>query len=87
MVSLYGHISGHLAIWSCCLPGQLTSHSAFQCVQIDLEKYVLETLKVCCMIFKHKCPADTKDKVLVGISGEDEAEGLDLDPLIAHWAV
>ena len=39
------------------------------------------------MMFKHKCPADTEDEALVGISSEDEAEDLDLDPSIAHWAV
>ena len=50
----------------------------------DLEKYVLETSKLCCTMFKHKCPADTEDEALVGISSGDEAEGLDLDPAIAH---
>ena len=39
------------------------------------------------MMFKCKCPADTKDEALVGISSEDEAEDLDLDPAIAHQAV
>ena len=53
----------------------------------DLEKYVLETLKLCCTMFKLKCPADTEDEALVGISSEDEAEDLDLDPAITHWAV
>ena len=53
----------------------------------DLEKYVLETSKLCCTMFKCKCPADTEDEALVGISSEDEAEDLDLDPAIAHWAV
>ena len=38
-------------------------------------------------MFKHKCPADTEDEALVGISSEDEAEDLDLDPAIACWAV
>ena len=57
------------------------------CADEDLEKYVLETSKLCCMMFKCKCPADTEDEVLVGISSEDEAEDLDLDPAIAHWAV
>ena len=51
----------------------------------DLEKYVLETSKLCCTMFKCKCPAaDTEDEALVGISSEDEAEDLDLDPVIAH---
>ena len=48
---------------------------------------MLETLKLCCMMFKHKCPADTEDKAWVGISSEDEAEDLDLDPSIACQAV
>ena len=34
LVSLYGHTSGHLARWSCCLPGQLSSCLAFQYVQM-----------------------------------------------------
>ena len=38
-------------------------------------------------MFKCKYPADTEDEALVGISSEDEAEGLDLDPAIAHQAV
>ena len=38
-------------------------------------------------MFKRKCPADTEDEALVGISSEDEAEDLDLDPAIAHQAV
>ena len=50
----------------------------------DLEKYVLETLKLCPTVFKRKCPADTEDEALVGISSEDKAEDLELDPSIAH---
>ena len=38
-------------------------------------------------MFKCKCPADTEDEALVGISSEDEAEDLDLDPAITHWVV
>ena len=57
------------------------------CTDEDLEKYVLETLKLCCTMFKRKCPADTEDEALFGISSEDEAENLDLDPAITHRAV
>ena len=57
------------------------------CADEDLEKYVLETSKLCCTMFKCKCPVDTEDEALVGISSEDEAEDLDLDPSIAHRAV
>ena len=53
------------------------------CADEDLEKYMLETSKLCCTMFKCKCPADTEDEALVGISSEDEAEDLDLDPFIA----
>ena len=38
-------------------------------------------------MFKHKCPADTEDEALVGISSGVEVEDLDLDPAIAHQAV
>ena len=57
------------------------------CADEDLEKYVLETLKLCCTMFKCNYPADTEDEALVGISSEDEAEDLDLDPDIARRAV
>ena len=38
-------------------------------------------------MFKHKCLVDTEDEALVGISSEDEAEDLDLDPSIACQAI
>ena len=57
------------------------------CADEDLEKYVLETSKLCCTMFKLKCPMDTKDEALVGISSENEAEDMDLDLAIAHRAV
>ena len=41
----------------------------------------------CPTMFKCKCPADTEDEALVGISSEDEAEDLDLDLAIACQAV
>ena len=88
--------------WSCCfiyigklvtllvsLYGRLTSHFTLHsvCSDEDLEKYLLETLKLCCTMFKLKCPADTEDEALVGISSEDEAEDMDLDLAIAHRTV
>ena len=57
------------------------------CADEDLEKYVLETSKLCCTMFKLKYPADTEDEALVGISSEDEAEDMDLDLAITCWAV
>ena len=73
-----GHVAS-LLVW-------LTYQSLWISVHADedLEKHVLETLKLCCMMFKCKCPADTEDEALVGISSEDEAEDLDLDPAITH---
>ena len=74
--------------WSPCMVNLLVT---LLCISVhadeDLEKYVLETSKLCCTMFKLKCPADTEDEALVGISSEDEAEDMDLDPAITHWAV
>ena len=44
----------------------------------DLKKYILETSRLCPMVFKRKCLADTEDEALVGISSENEAEDLEL---------
>ena len=91
-----GHVAGLLVWsheWSPCYMVLLFAWLTYQslCISVhadeDLEKYVLATSKLCCMMFKHKCPADTEDEALVGISSEDEAEDLDLDPAIAHQAV
>ena len=78
--------------WSCCwllcmVNLLVTLLCLSVCADEDLEKYVLETLKLCCTMFKLKCPADTEDEALVGISSEDEAEDMDLDPAIIHRAV
>ena len=48
---------------------------------------MLETTQLCSTMFKCKCLTDTEDETLVGISSEDEAEDLDLDPSIVHQAV
>ena len=92
-----GHLAGHIALfisenwlhcWSPCMVDLLVTLLCISvCADEDLEKYVLETSKLCCTMFKLKCPADTEDEALVGISSEDEAEDLDLDPAITHWAV
>ena len=92
-----GHLAGCITLfisenWSCCWsPCMVDLLVTLLCISVhadeDLEKYVLETLKLCCTMFKLKCPADTEDEALVGISSEDEAEDLDLDPAIAHWTV
>ena len=70
-----------LHCWSLCMVNLLVT---LLCISVhageDLEKYVLETSKLCCTMFKLKCPADTEDEALVGISSEDEAEDINLDP-------
>ena len=76
-----GHVAS-LLVWS-----TYQSLCISVCADEDLEKYVLETSKLCHTMFKCKCPGDTEDEALVGISSEDEAEDLDLDPAIAHQAV
>ena len=74
-----------LHCWSPCMVDLLVT---LLCISVHvLEKYVLETLKLCCRMFKLKCPADTEDEALVGISSEDEAEDMDLDPAITFLAV
>ena len=77
-----------LCCWSPCMVNLLVT---LLCISVradeDLEKYVLETSKLCCTMFKLKCPADTEDEALVGISSEDEAEDMDLDLAIACQAV
>ena len=92
-----GHIAGCITLfisgnwlhcWSPCMVDLLVT---LLCISVhadeDLEKYVLETLKLCCTMFKLKCPADTEDEALVGISSEDEAEDMDLDLVITRRAV
>ena len=74
--------------WSPCMIDLLVTLLCISvCADEDLEKYVLETSKLCCTMFKLKCPADTEDEALVGISSEDEAEDMDLDLAITHRAV
>ena len=67
-----------LCCWSPCMVNLLVTLLCISvCADEDLEKYVLETSKLCCSMFKLKCPADTEDEALVGISSEDEAEDMD----------
>ena len=91
-----GHVAlftGHIALFTNHIAGLLVwlTYFILLCISVhadeDLEKYVLETLKLCCTMFKLKCPADTEDEALVGISSEDEAEDMDLDPAITRRAV
>ena len=92
-----GHIAGCVALfisgnWSrCWFPCMVDLLVTLLCISVhadeDLEKYVLETSKLCYTMFKLKCPADTEDEALVGISSEDEAEDMDLDLTITHQAV
>ena len=89
-VSLHGCIGGHIDMLFHCLPGWLTGCFTFQCVQMKTWRSMCwKTTQLCSTMFKCKCPVDTEDETpgwniqAVKI----EAEDLDLDPSIAHWAV
>ena len=47
----------------------------------DLSKYVLECSRLSHTLWKHCFPQDTEDEASVGISSEDEADGM---PLVDH---
>ena len=47
----------------------------------DLNKYVLEHSRLGHTLWKHWFPEDTEDEAAVGISTEDEADGM---PLVDH---
>ena len=49
----------------------------------DLMKSVLETLRLFTLPYKVEHPSDTEDGHEVGLSSEDEAEGLAADPGMA----
>ena len=53
----------------------------------DLMKSVLETLRLLMLPYKVEHPSDTKDGHEVGLSSEDEVEGLPADPGMAHRGV
>ena len=50
----------------------------------SLLKSVLECSQLRVSRWKDQHPSDTEDEVAVGLSSEDEAEGLDTDPGVAH---
>ena len=50
----------------------------------DLLKSVLECLDLVVSSWKRDHPSDTEDDVLVGLSSEDEAEGLATQPRVAR---
>ena len=50
----------------------------------DLLKLVLECSDLVVSMWKRDHPSDTEDKVLVGLSSEDEAEGLATQPRVAR---
>ena len=63
--------------------GHITSHVVIFTVKADedLNKYVLECSRLGCTLWKHCFPQDTEDKATIGISSEDEADGM---PLVDH---
>ena len=88
LVSLYGHMSGHLAIWSCCLLGQLTSHFAFQCVQMKTWRSMCWKLQGCAPQCSNTSVQQTpKMKHWLEYLVRMKLRILDLDLAIAHRAV
>ena len=63
--------------------GCITSHVVIFTVKVDedLNKYVLECSRLVHTLWKHCFPQDTEDKATIGISSEDEADGM---PLVDH---
>ena len=53
----------------------------------DLLKSVLEMSRLLMLPYKAEHPSDTEDRLNVGLSSEDEAEGLPTDPGRAHRGV
>ena len=64
-------------------PGHVTGCVVLFAVKADedLSKYVLECSRLSCMLWKHHFPQDTEDEAAVGISSEDEVDGM---PLVDH---
>ena len=53
----------------------------------DLMKSVLETSRLLMLPYKVEHPSDTEDRLDMGLSSEDEAEGLPADPGRAHRGI
>ena len=79
-------ITGHMLLVTLHMltfPGHITGHVVLFAVKADedLSKYVLECSRLSCTLWKHHFPQDTEDEAAVGISSEDEADGM---PLVDH---
>ena len=72
-----------MLLYMLMFPGHITGHIVLFAVKADedLSKYVLECSRLSRMLWKHHFPQDTEDEAAVGISSEDEADGM---PLVDH---
>ena len=85
------HVTGHMLLvtllvallYMLMFPGCITGCVVLFAVKADEDqsKYVLECSRLSCMLWKHRFPQDTEDESAVGISSEDEADGM---PLVDH---
>ena len=84
-----GHFTGRMLLvtllvmlYMLTFPSHVTGHIFLFAVKAeDLSKYVLECSRLSHTLWKHCFPQDTEDKAAVGISSEDEADGM---PLVDH---
>ena len=90
--SLISHITGHipLVILLVMLDVLIFSGHITGCVVLitvkadeDLNKYIFECSRLSCTLWKHHFPQDMEDEAAIGISSEDEVDGM---PLVSHQA-
>ena len=87
--SLISHVTGCISLvtlWDMLIfSGSITGHVVLITVKADedLNKYVLECSRLGHMLWKHHFPQDMEDKAAIGISSEDEVDGM---PLVDHQA-
>ena len=85
--SFISHVTGHISLvtWPVTLLYMwiFSGHVVLFTVKADedLNKYALKCSRLGCMLWKHHFPQDMEDKAAIGISSEDEVDGM---PLVDH---
>ena len=85
-MSSNGHITGHIVILP-YFPWSLFLFFVSVIADVDLMKLVLDMSRLLTSLYKAMHPSDTEDRLEVGLSSEDEAEGLPADPGRAHRGI
>ena len=91
LCSITSRVTGHISLVTLLVTliymwinsGRVTGHVVIITVKADedLNKYVLECSRLGCTLWKHCFPQDTEDEAAIGISSEDEVDGM---PLVDH---